>query len=244
MSRFVKVILCNFHLVIYYVIKMRKINNSKKTNYTKEEKYSLAQKIVNLVSRKGKISVDVYGIENLPKENGYILYPNHQGKYDALAIIRTHEQPVSVVIDKKVCTNPLLNNFLKLTNSKILDKENPRQGIKLFREIEDEVQQGNNFLIFAEGKYEDNHNNLQEFNTGCMRFLYKAKCPIIPVTLFDTYKPFGVNSLKKVSCEVHYLKPIYYEEYENLNKVEIAALIKNRIQEKLDEIKQTKETIN
>ncbi len=241
MIRFFKIIICNLHLVIYYVFKMRKINKAKNTNYTKEEKYVLAQKLVNLVSKKGKISVDVYGLENLPKTNGYVLYPNHQGKYDALAIIRTHDKPVSVVIDKKVCTNPLLNNFLRLTNSKILDKEHPKQGVKLFKEIEQEVQMGNNFLIFAEGKYDDNHNNLQEFNTGCMHFLSKAKCPIVPVALFDTYKPFGVNSLKKVSCEVHYLAPIYYEEYQNLNKVEIAALIKSRIAEKLDEIKQKNE---
>lgn len=243
MIRFFKIIICNLHLVIYYVFKMRKINKVKNSNYTAKEKYVLAQKLVNLVTKKGKISVNVYGLENLPTNNGYVLYPNHQGKYDALAIIRTHSEPVSVVIDKKVCNNPLLNNFLKLTDSKILDKENPKQGIRLFREIEQEVQMGNNFLIFAEGKYGDNHNNLQEFNTGCMRFLTKAKCPIIPVALFDTYKPFGVNSLKKVSCEVHYLDPIYYEEYQHLSKVEIAELIKSRIAAKLDEINQTKKVI-
>ena len=34
---------------------------------------------------------------------------------------------------------------------------------------------------------------------------------------------------------IHYLKPIYYEEYKDLNKVELASLIKERIQEKIDE---------
>lgn len=235
MIRFFKIILFNFHLIIYHTIKMNKWH--KNPNKTREEKYKYAQHIVNLVARKGKITTNAYGIENLPKEDGYVLFPNHQGKFDACAIILTHEKPVSVLIDKKACKNPLINNFLRMTGSKILDKENPKQGIRLFKEIENEVVDGKNFVIFAEGKYTDNHNNLQEFNTGCMRFLFKSHSPIVPTVVYDTYKPFGVNSLKKVSCEVHYLKPITYDEYKDLSKVELAALIKSRISDKLDEIK-------
>ena len=26
-----------------------------------------------------------YGVENIPKENGFMFYPNHQGLYDVLA---------------------------------------------------------------------------------------------------------------------------------------------------------------
>ena len=69
-----------------------------------------------------------------------------------------------------------------------------------------------------------------------MHFVFHTKCPIVPVTLYDTYKVYGVNSLKRVSCEVHYLKPIPYEEYHGLDKNELASLVKSKIQEKLDEL--------
>ena len=68
-----------------------------------------------------------------------------------------------------------------------------------------------------------------------MRFLKDVKCPIVPIAIYDTYKVFNVNSLKKVTCEVHYLDPIYYDEYKELSKPEIAALIKSKIQAKLEE---------
>lgn len=35
----------------------------------------------------------------------------------------------------------------------------------------------------------------------------KSKTPIVPVALIDSYKVFGVNSLKKVNTQVHFLEP-------------------------------------
>ena len=39
---------------------------------------------------------------------------------------------------------------------------------------------------------------------------------------------------KPVSVQMHYLKPIPYEEYKDLKTVKIAELVKSRIQECLD----------
>ncbi len=235
MLRFYVTIIFHLHLVIYYTIQMKRYIKNKK--YNVNDRYQYGRKIVKKITKLGRITVKTFGLENLPRENGYVMYSNHQGKYDALSIIVDSERPLSVVIDKKVVNNVMLKSFLTLLNSKALDKTNFRKGIELFHQIEEEIKNGSNYLIFPEGKYTDNKNNLQEFHTGCMRFLQNTKCPVVPITLFNTYKVYGINSLKKVSCEVHYLKPIYYEEYKDLNKNEIADLIKSRIQNKLDELK-------
>lgn len=42
--------------------------------------------------------------------------------------------------------------------------------------------------------------------------------------------------LRKVTTQVHYLKPIPYEEYKDLRKNELCDLVKERIQNKLDEV--------
>ena len=57
----------------------------------------------------------------------------------------------------------------------------------------------------------------------------KSKCAIVPVALIDAYKPFDTNSIKKVTVQVHFLPPIYYEEYKDMKSVEIAEEVKNRI---------------
>ena len=64
----------------------------------------------------------------------------------------------------------------------------------------------------------------------------KTKAPIVPVALIDSYKVFNSFCLGPVTTQVHYLKPILYDEYGGLKTHEIADLVKVRIQEKLDEV--------
>ena len=63
----------------------------------------------------------------------------------------------------------------------------------------------------------------------------KSQSPIIPVALIDSYKPFGVNSLKPVTTQVHFLPPLYYEDYKEMNSREISDLIRNQIIETIKE---------
>jgi 1-acyl-sn-glycerol-3-phosphate acyltransferase len=92
------------------------------------------------------------------------------------------------------------------------------------------VKEGRCYLIFPEGGYTDNHNRLQEFKVGSFKCAQKAHCPIVPVVVYDTYKPFAINSLRRVSNQVHFLRAISYEEYKGLKTVQIRDLVVQRIE--------------
>ncbi len=227
-----------FHMpsAVRLIMKMHKVNKSDK--YSREDRLKCAREVVTEISQKGKITIHTEGLDNLPQENGYVMYANHQGKYDGLAISHTHPYGCSIIVNEKRAKNFMFKQFIKLTDSKTLKMDDFRSALNTFKEVEEEVKvEKKNYLIFPEGKYEDNKNEMIDFHTGCMKFVFKAKCPIVPVCLYDTYKVYGINSIKKVKCEVHYLMPIMYEEYKDLNKRELADLIKERIQERLDVIK-------
>ena len=51
------------------------------------------------------------------------------------------------------------------------------------------------------------------------------------------------NSCKfgPLTTEVHFLTPIPYEEFKDMNTQEIAVMVQGRIQDKLDELKKEKE---
>ena len=49
--------------------------------------------------------------------------------------------------------------------------------------------------------------------------------------LIDSFKPFDTNSIAPVTVQVHFLEPIYYEEYQNMKTTEIAKEVKRRIEE-------------
>lgn len=97
------------------------------------------------------------------------------------------------------------------------------------------VKNGENFLIFAEGTRSRKGNQLLDFKGGSFKSATNAKCPIVPVALIDSFKAFDTNSTKKLNVQIHYLKPLYYEDYKDMKTTEIASLVSSMIQEKINE---------
>ena len=74
-----------------------------------------------------------------------------------------------------------------------------------------------------------------EFHGGSFRCATKSRCPIVPIAMVDSYKVLDQKGSKPVSVQIHYLKPILPEEYAGMKPAEVAALVKSRIQEKINE---------
>ena len=204
--------------------------------YDRDKRYRLSQWICNTLRRLSLTKTQVFGVENLPKDTGYILCPNHQGKYDALGIVISHEEPISILMEEKQSRKLVANQVIDLTDGKRLPFDDPKKQIQILKEIGEEVKNGRKYLIFPEGGYEYNRNTLQKFNAGCFRCSFDSKTPIVPVVLLDSWKAMNSNSLMPCVTQIHYLKPIEYDEYKDLNKTKLSDLVKERIQEKLDEL--------
>jgi 1-acyl-sn-glycerol-3-phosphate acyltransferase len=209
--------------------------------YDAATRYAYLHKLVPIVNRRGRVKVECHGIENLPRETGYILFPNHQGMFDALAFLETHERPFVTVMKKEVKDVILLKQIIQLLQAEIIDREDIRQSMQVIMNMSRRVKNGENFVIFAEGTRSRKGNQLLEFKGGSFKSAINAKCPIVPVALIDSFKPFDRNSLRKVTVQIHYLKPLYYEDYKSMKSTEIAELVAARIQQTIDEILQNKE---
>lgn len=240
MLKFIYVILMNLFRAPYMIPKMRREADHPE-KYSEEERYELARHVVHLMKVTGAVRTEAYGTENLPEEGGYMMYPNHQGKYDALGIVYTHKKPCSIVMDKAKSNTILVREFIDLLQGKRLDKNDVRQALTIINEVSAEVKQGRRYILFPEGGYDfNNRNNVCDFKAGSFKIALKTKAPIIPVALIDSYKVFNSFTLGPVTTQVHYLKPILFEEYRSLNTQEIASLVRDRIQEKIDDVLHTK----
>lgn len=54
------------------------------------------------------------------------------------------------------------------------------------------------------------------------------------MALIDSFKPFDTNTIAPVTVQVHFLKPLLYEDYKDMKTTEIAALVQKTIQETID----------
>ena len=234
MNRIVTMVLKNLWIVPGAWFKLCKY--AKHTDeYPEEEKYRHIQYILKRAIIGGNVDLKITGLENIPQENGFMLYANHQGMFDVLAIAATCDPPIGAVLKKELYNVPLLHQIAICTKSFAMDREDVRQSLTVIQGVTEEVKQGRNYLIFPEGTRSKLGNEMLEFHGGSFRCATKSKCPIVPIALIDCFKVLDQKGSKPVSVQIHYLKPIYYEEYAGMKPAEVAALVKSRIQEKIDE---------
>lgn len=176
--RFIYVIAGNLHRA--WMIPLMGYYSRHPEKYSERFRYEYNKHAIRLMNHTGRIYTQAYGAENLPKDGGYVMFANHQGKYDALGIMLTHEEPCSVVMDEARSKMPLVKQ-------------------------------------------------LDAFKAGSFKSAMRAKAPIVPVALVDSWKVFDLWSLRKVNTQVYYLKPIPYEEYRDMKSVEVAKLVYDRI---------------
>ena len=187
------------------------------------------------INRAGRVTIDAHGMENLPKKDGYIMFPNHQGLFDTLALFESHEKPFTFVVKKEMENVILVKQIIRLLKAQLMDREDLRQSMKVIAKMAQEVKDGRRYVIFAEGTRSRNGNKLLDFKAGTFKSAVMAKCPIVPVALIDSYKAFDTNSIKQVTVQIHYMEPIYYNDYKEMRTTEIAVEVKKRIEEKINQ---------
>ena len=202
--------------------------------YPEQEKYDHIRYIMQRAVQAGNIDLQVFGQEHIPTENGFLMCGNHQGLFDVVALVATYGGPLSCVFKKELGNVPLLKQIIACTKSFSMDREDVRQSLGVIQAVTKELQAGRNYLIFPEGTRSKNGNIMGEFHGGSFRCAVKAKCPIVPMAFIDSYKVLDQKGSKPVSMQIHYLKPITYEAYKDLKTVELAALVKDRIQQVID----------
>lgn len=218
--------------------RMRKL--AKQEPYSEQESYDCLKYVTDELLRTGHIHVEGYGMEYLPQEGGYLMCPNHQGKLDAFAVIAAHQTTCTAVMDEAKSYVIFINEIIEMMRGKRLELNNPRKAVGVIKAITDEVAAGRRYILFPESGYtKEKKNTLIDFKAGCFKIALNSKMPIVPVVLVDTYKAFNSWQLSPVTAQVHFLPPIYYEEFKDLKTVQIAAMVQERIQQKLDELLKT-----
>ena len=61
----------------------------KRKDYDLDKAYAFVKKVTKAANRAGRVTIESHGVENIPKENGFIFFPNHQGLFDVLAFLES-----------------------------------------------------------------------------------------------------------------------------------------------------------
>ena len=203
--------------------------------YSEEKRFEMLKFITTRANKGGNVTIEVHGKENIPEKDGFMFFPNHQGLYDVLAIIQACPRPFSVVAKKEVANIQFLKQVFACMKAYMIDRDDVRQAMQVIIDVAKEVKNGRNYLIFAEGTRSRNGNKVQPFKGGSFKAATKARCRIVPVALIHSFVPFDSSTTKPVTVQVHFLKPLYFDEYKDMKTTEIAGQVKDAIQQTIQE---------
>ncbi len=234
MNRIVYMVIKNVFRVPVWFYRICKFGSSGDP-HTHKERYDYIRNVVKKINRSGRVEVEVHGIENLPAENGFILFPNHQGLFDVLALMDACPNPLSVVVKKEASNLILVKQVIKALNGLFIDRSDIRASMDIIVQMTENVKKGTNYVIFPEGTRSREGNKLLPFKGGTFKSAVNAKCPIVPVALINCFKPFDENSSKKLKVQVCFLNPLYAEDYQKTKTTQLAEIVHDRIQEEINQ---------
>ena len=233
MWRIILMVLYNFPFVPWWWYQL--CHYAKHTDEIPEDKkYALLKKITVHANKGGRVKIDVHGQENIPREENIVFFPDHQGLFDVLSIIEASDRPFSVVAKIEVKNIFFLKQVFAIMKAKFMDRDDVRQSLKVILSVTDEVKAGRNFLIFPEGTRSKNGNHPGDFKGGSFKCAMNARGPIVPVAMLNSYQAFDTNSIHPVTVQVHFLEPLYYEDYKDMKSTEIAKIVRARIVERIE----------
>lgn len=141
------------------------------------------------------INFEIIGEENIPENGPLMVYANHQGLADILAVyylFKNHFQ-IGFISKEEWRKMPVLSKAIEYTRSIFLERENSRAAIKAIGEASELLNQGFSLAIYPEGTRAKG-NTPGEFKMAAFKFAEKAGVPILPVTIDGSYKVFEIDN--------------------------------------------------
>jgi acyl-[acyl-carrier-protein]-phospholipid O-acyltransferase/long-chain-fatty-acid--[acyl-carrier-protein] ligase len=126
--------------------------------------------------------IRVYGHDNLPREGGALLVPNHITWVDGILLLLASSRPIRMVALSSNLENRWLKWLATMFGVIPINPAKPKMVISAFRTAREALNQGELVCIFAEGGL-SRSGQVQAFRPGMMKILDGTTAPVVPVYL-------------------------------------------------------------
>lgn len=181
------------------------------------------------------IRITVLGKENIPTDRASLFVGNHNGFFDIVILHAFAPSPMGFVAKKEMEKIPLLRTWMRNIHCLFLDRQNPKEGLKMILKGIEEVKNGISICIFPEGT-RSRDGKMLPFKEGSLKIAEKSGCPIVPVAFCNTAAVFENQfpKLRPVHVILEYGTPFTAEELSPENRKFIGAYTQNIIQQMYD----------
>ena len=129
--------------------------------------------------RLGGWTVVTEGAEHLPAE-GAILVANHQSALDIPLLVAAFDREVKFLAKAELGRIPVFGRSMKAAGNLFVDRDDPRDAVRVMREAADAMRRGEMIVVFPEGT-RSSDGSIGEFKAGAFFIARKTGAPLVPV---------------------------------------------------------------
>jgi len=179
--------------------------------------------------RLGGWKLRVEGIENLPS-GGAVLVANHQSIVDIPMLLSAFPRPVGFLAKRELGEIPLFGKAMAAAGNLFVDRDDPRDSVRMLREAGTRLRGGRLVVVFPEGT-RSRDGSIGEFRPGAFYLAQKSGAPVVPVYLEGGYRaiPKGGFRVRPAGLLIRVLPPLSREEGAGGSKDRIAAAVRARL---------------
>lgn len=149
--------------------------------------------------------MEVYGLENVPKDNAYIVAPNHLSTLDPPMVASVLPRPVAYMAKKELFKNPFMRWWLNWLGSFAVDREN--LSVSTIRTVLTIKKTDWVFGIFPQGTRQE-PGVISNITKGFASLAKQTKCGILPVGFIGSHEakclPFSGKIIIKIGEIIPY----------------------------------------
>lgn len=202
-----------------------------KTKPTNRYKHFILRNVCFLAIKFQRIKIVIKGKENILDEP-FVVYANHKSKMDPLLIYYSMNRVCSAIGKKSLFVNPLMKLVSKTYGAIPLDRENDREAAKSIIMGIKSVKKGLSMIIFPEGGIKTRDTDeMVSLRAGAYKLATKAEVAVLPVSIIGSSKIATKKFFHKITVELIFHKPIFKEEYKQLNTTQLGLMVENIINE-------------
>lgn len=217
-----------------HMYKVKSLKNKLDEKTFEEEVHKITAKWAMSHIKMSGARVKIYGEENIPTEGPVVFISNHQSNFDIALFMSYINKPKGYISKIEIKKVPLLRTWMEYMDCVFIDRANLRKSAQSIVEGVNILKKGHSLVIFPEGT-RSKGGPLGEFKAGSFKLATKAKVPIVPVTIKDSYKLMEANRnmIKPADVELYIHPPIETAALSKEEQEELPSRVKTIIASKL-----------
>ncbi|HIC90947.1 MAG TPA: 1-acyl-sn-glycerol-3-phosphate acyltransferase [Syntrophaceae bacterium] len=190
------------------------------------------------------VRVEVYGLENIGSNQGYILAANHQSYYDILALLGYLPVQFRFLAKKELFRIPIFGWAMYSAGHIPIDRSRPQKALKSLETAALRVPDGTSIIIFPEGTRSPD-GKVKSFKRGGFVLAIQSRRPVVPVAIDGGYKILPRGSLKVRSGKIKVVigEPIDSKPYSINQKGELMQKVRKMVVENFNRIRHEKKYV-